>query len=367
MPRLRNLEMPLRYQDDLRLFRSRQSRFWIVALLVAGVVLPLSVKDDFWLSVFDYAGIAAIGGIGLNLLTGYTGQVSLGHAFFVGIGAYCAVFFGGHHGLPLPVWLLAAAVIGGTIGAIVGPFALRLRGNYLAVVSLGLVFLGLHVFKSWTSLTGGSGGTSVQAPLKLGPIDFAHLQLGGYVYTRNQGFFLLVWGLVAVTALLAKNIVRSRPGRAMQAVRDRDVAAEVIGVSLARTKVGAFVISSAMAAVAGALFGAYQQFVQPDAWNLLLSIQYIAIIIVGGVGTVFGSVLGAVFIGAVPQLVDRYSRDIPFISKTASGGGFHLTVFQLNQIIYGSLIVLFLVLEPRGLAAVWLRIKAYFKAWPFSY
>lgn len=153
----------------------------------------------------------------------------------------------------------------------------------------------------------------------------------------------------------------------MQAVRDQDVAAEVIGVSLARTKVGAFIVSSALAAVAGALFGAYQQFVQPDAWDLLLSIQYIAIIIVGGVGTVFGSIVGALFVGAIPELVDRYSKHIPLVAKTASGSGFHLTVFQLNQIIFGLLIVVFLVLEPRGLAALWLRIKAYVKAWPFSY
>ena len=365
--RLRNLNMPLRYQDDLRLFPSRQSRLALAALLVAGVLFPLSIKSEFWLSVFDYAGIAAIGAMGLNLLTGYTGQVSLGHAFFLGVGAYSAVFFGGHHGLPLPVWLLAAAAAGGVVGALVGPFALRLRGNYLAVVSLGLVFLGLHIFRNWTSVTGGPGGTSVQAPLKLGPIDFAHLEIGNYVYTRNQGFFLLVWGLVAVVALLAKNVVRTRPGRNMQAVRDRDVAAEVIGVSLARTKVGAFVVSSALAAMAGALFGAYQQFVQPDGWDLFLSIQYIAIIIVGGVGTIFGAILGALFIGAVPQLVDHYSKSIPFVSTSASGSGFHLTVFQLNQIIFGVLIVVFLVLEPRGLAALWLRLKAYFKAWPFSY
>jgi branched-chain amino acid transport system permease protein len=359
--------MTLRYEDDLKMFKSRQSRLAMVVLGIVAVLLPLSLTDDFWLSVLNYAGIAAVGAIGLNLLTGFTGQVSLGHAFFLGVGAYSAVYFGGTHGWPLPLWLLATAIVGGLIGAVVGPFALRLRGNYLAVVSLGLVFLGIHVFTNWDSVTGGPGGTGVAAPLKLGPIDFTKLEIGNQVYTRNQSFFLLVWGLVAICALLAKNIVRSRPGRAMQAVRDRDVAAEVIGVSLARYKVGAFVISSALAALAGGLFGAYQQFVTPESWNLFLSIQYIAIIIVGGVGTIFGSILGALFVGATPQIVDKFSKDIPFVSSSAGGSGFHLTVFQLNQIIFGALIVLFLVLEPRGLAAVWLRIKAYFKAWPFSY
>jgi branched-chain amino acid transport system permease protein len=370
MPRLKNLKMTLRYEDDLKLFRSRQARLGVIALLVFGVVFPLSVKSDFWLSVLNYAGIAAIGAIGLNLLTGYTGQVSLGHAFFLGVGAYSAVYFGGTHGWPLFLWLPACAAIGGVVGLIVGPFALRLRGNYLAVVSLGLVFLGIHLFMNWDSVTGGPGGTSVAVKLKLGPVDFTKLSLGNQVYSRNQSFFLLVWGLVALTALLAKNIVRSRPGRAMQAVRDRDVAAEVIGVSLARYKIGAFVISSAMAAMAGGLFGAYQQFVTPDSWNLFLSISYIAMIIVGGVGTIFGAIVGALFVGAMPQVVDKINslHHIPFIStSTASVKGFHLTLFQFNQLLYGALIVLFLVVEPLGLAAVWLRLKAYFKAWPFSY
>jgi branched-chain amino acid transport system permease protein len=368
MPRLRNLRMPLRYEDDLKLFKSRQARIALVALLVAGVLYPLSTRSNLWLTVLDYAGILAIGAIGLNLLTGYTGQVSLGHAFFVGVGAYCTVFFGGHHHQPMIVWLVAAAVIGGVLGGLIGPFALRLRGNYLAVVSLGLIFLGLHVFKNWDTLTGGPGGTSISVAMKLGPLNFSKLSIGSQVYTKNQSFFLLVWGLVALTALVAKNIVRTRPGRAMQAVRDRDVAAEVIGVSLFRYKVGAFVISSAMAAVAGALFAAYQQFVQPDDWGLVLAIEYVAIIIVGGIGTIFGSILGALFIAAIPQLVNRYSSSIPLVTKdVGQTHGFHLTVFQLNQAIFGVLIVLFLVLEPRGLAAVWLRLKAYVKSWPFSY
>jgi branched-chain amino acid transport system permease protein len=352
------------YADDLRLFRSRHSRLGLVLFAATWLFLPMVVDDDYWLSVLDYAGIAAIGAIGLNLLTGYTGQVSLGHAFFIACGSYTAVFLGMREQQPLLVWLAAAAVVGGVIGGIVGPFALRLRGNYLAVISLGLVFLGQHLFENWESVTGGPGGTPVAAPLELGPLDFNALDLFGTSYTRNQSFFWLTWAIVVLMLVVAKNIVRTRPGRAMQAVRDRDVAAEVIGVGLGRYKVGAFVLSSAMAAVAGALFGAYQQFVQPDSFSLFLSIQFIAMIIVGGVGTLFGSVLGAVFVGAVPQLVSKYSGSIPFVDESGGGG---LTVFQLNQVIFGALIVLFLVLEPRGLAAVWLRLKAYFRAWPFSY
>jgi branched-chain amino acid transport system permease protein len=365
MRRLRNLNMTLDYADDLKLFRSRQARLGVAGPAVAVLLFPIVVNDDFWLSVTIYAGIFAIGAIGLNILTGFTGQVSLGHAFFIACGSYCTVVLGTDHGLPLLVWLPAAAVVGGIIGAVVGPFALRLRGNYLAVISLGLIFLGQHVFENWESVTDGPGGTSVTAPVTIGPIDFQHVSLAGRTYSRNQGFFWLVWALVALSLVVCKNIVRSRPGRAMQAVRDRDVAAEVIGVSLARYKVGAFVISSALAAVAGALVGVYQQFVQPDSFGLVLSIKFIAMIIVGGVGTLFGSVLGAVFLSVVPELVGKYSSHIPFIAHR--GGGRGLTVFQVNQALFGLFIVLFLVVEPRGLAAVWLRTKAYFKAWPFSY
>lgn len=368
MPRLRNLNMTLKYEDDLRLFKSRWTRVAIFLLLVFMVLFPLSYTNDFWLRVLNLAGIAAIGAIGLNLLTGFAGQVSLGHAFFIGVGSYVAVYFGERQGWPLPLWLLACAVAGAVIGAVIGPFALRLRGNYLAVVSLGLVFLGIHVFKNWESVTGGPGGTGVNPPLTLGPIDFEQLKLFGYTYSRQQSFFLLVWPLVAVVALLAKNIVRTRPGRAMQAVRDRDVAAEVIGVSLARYKIGAFVISSALASFAGGLYGAFIQFVTPEnSFNLELSITYIAIIIVGGVGTIFGGIVGAIFIGGMPEIVSRYSHSIPFISSSPSEAGLNLTVFQFNRIIFGVLIVVFLVAEPLGLAAVWLRVKAYFKAWPFSY
>ncbi|HVF73420.1 MAG TPA: branched-chain amino acid ABC transporter permease [Acidimicrobiales bacterium] len=363
--RLRNLNMTRDYADDLKLFRTRQSKASIVAVLALALLLPVLLPDDFWLSVLVYAGIFAIGAIGLNLLSGYTGQVSLGHAFFMACGAYTTMMLGTRHELPLPVWLLASAVVGGLVGGIVGPFALRLRGNYLAVISLGLVFLGQHVFENWESLTGGPGGNGSTAPLSLGFLDFNALAVGGRAYTRNQSFFWLVWALVFLSLLIAKNIVRSRPGRAMQAIRDRDVAAQVIGVSLGRYKVGAFVVSSALAAMAGALFATYQQFIAPDSFNLFLSIQFVFMIIVGGIGTVFGSVIGALFAGLLPALVSKYGGSIPFIEQQPGAGG--LTVFQVNQIAFGVLIILFLILEPRGLAAVWLRIKAYFRAWPFSY
>jgi branched-chain amino acid transport system permease protein len=358
--------MTLRYEDELRLFRTPMAKVGLALAIATWLMVPPVVVDEFWLTVLNYAGIAAIGAIGLNILTGYTGQVSLGHAFFLGVGAYAAAQLGDEFGLPLPLWALLSALFAGLVGAIVGPFALRLRGNYLAIVTLGLVFLGEHLFRNLDDVTGGNSGTSVNVPTSIGFFDPTDFTFGGQVYTPNQAWFWLIWGVVAIVALLAKNIVRTRPGRAIQAVRDRDVAAEVIGVRLGTYKVGAFAVSSALAGLAGALFGAYQQFVSPEEWTLFLSIQYIAIIIVGGVGTIFGSILGALFLGGLPAIIEEYSDSIPGVATSAGDDGF-ISVFSLNQAIFGALIVLFLVFEPRGLAAIWLRIKAYFKAWPFSY
>lgn len=361
-----NRDLTRRYTDELRLFRTRWAKAGLAAMLVLWLATPMFLADEFWLSILNYAGIAAIGAIGLNVLTGYTGQVSLGHAFFIGAGAYTAGQVGGELGLPLPAWLAAAGVIGAAVGALVGPFALRLRGNYLAIVTLGLVFVGEHLFRNLEDVTGGNSGASVTAEVTLGPLDFASMSVLGDQYTLNQSWFWLIWGLVLLFALLAKNIVRTRPGRALQAVRDRDIAAEVVGVEPGRYKLGAFALSSGLAAIGGALFGAYQQFVSPDEFNLFLSIQYIAIIIVGGVGTIFGSVLGALFLGGLPAVIEQYSDSIPGVATSASDDGF-ISVFSLNQAVFGLLIVLFLVFEPRGLAAMWLRTKAYFRAWPFSY
>jgi branched-chain amino acid transport system permease protein len=361
--------MPRRPEDRVRLFGSRTQKFWLVVLVVAWVMLP-NLLTDFWLDVLARCGLAAVGAIGLNLLTGYTGQISLGHAFFIGCGAYVAGWFGVQQGLPLWVWLPLTAVIGGVIGAAVGPFALRLRGDYLAIVTIGLLYLGSHIFNNWDSVTGGHSGTATAAPVKIGPIDFAHLHAFGQIYTRRQGMFWLCWLVAGIVALIASNIVRTRPGRAMQAVRDQDVAAEVVGVSLTRYKIGAFAVSSAMAAVAGGLFGVVQQFVNPSdfggAPGLVLSITYVAMIIIGGISTIRGAVIGAVLVVGLPQVIQNFSDSthIPFVSSTSTGNG-HLSVFALNQIIFGLLIIVFLLFESRGITALIERSRAYFRNWPF--
>src|SRR3984893_4483136 len=369
------------YADDLRSFPTAAEPGALGALIALYLLIPWLINDE-WGSVLALAGVVAIGAIGLNLLTGYTGPPSLGMAAVTGLGAFIAGYYGGGriadgigYDLNVFVYLFIALVAGGVVGFIIGLPALRLRGNYLVIVTLGLVFVALYVWQKWTTFTGGNEGSPmpIKADLNLGfwPIDFLKPTVLGKELGPKQGLMYLAWGFVIVTALLVKNIVRTRPGRARQAVRDRDVAAEVVGVSLFRYKVGAFVISSAIATFAGVLYGLYVGYLTPDevSLGLPLSIQFLAVIVVGGIGTMYGPVLGAILVGALPKLIDQYATSLPLLNKivtpdpTKSG----FTKGALGIVIYALLIIVFLVFEPRGLAGIWRRIQAYFRSWPFSY
>jgi len=353
------------YGDEARLLSSRASIVALVCIVALYWVLPIAMAgSSFWLTALNFAGIGAIGAIGLTLLIGYSGQLSLGHAFFLGVGAYSEAFFGADLGLPLVLWLPAAALVGAATGALLGPFALRLRGNYLVIVTLGAVFIGIHVFRNWASLTGGLSGRATSAPMSIGVFDFARPAAFGLNLNRDQGIFWLIWLVVALGYVIAKNITRSRPGRALQAVRDRDIAAALVGISTTRYKISAFALSSAYGAVAGALYAAYIQYISPQEWDIGLSIQYIAMIVMGGMTAIEGAVLGALFVTLLPQLLEQVSPLLPFMAQSGSGGG--LTTFVLNQISFGLLIVLFLLLEPRGLWAIWQRLVRYVKAWPLA-
>jgi branched-chain amino acid transport system permease protein len=343
----------------------------LVVLLLLFLFIPYQLEDA-WLQILTVCGCYAIGGIGLNLLTGYTGQVSLGHAFFIATGAYVAANIGSKWAPtfgsyvfhpPLLVWLLFAAIIGGLIGAVIAPFALRLTGNYLAIITLALLFFSAWLFNQWKAVTGGATGAPISAPLKIGPFDFTNLGSG---LSDKQGLFWLIWGFVVLAAVVGKNLVRSRAGRAMQAVRDRDLAAEVCGVNLFRTKMGAFAWSSAFAAVGGALYYALQGYMGPEAVTgvngLVLSITYIAIIIVGGLGTIHGSIIGAIVVVGLPQVISKYSTSIWFLNNNS-----HLSVASFNNILFGLFIIVFLLAEPLGIANLIRRVKNYFLAWPFSY
>ncbi|MFG1667786.1 branched-chain amino acid ABC transporter permease [Streptomyces sp. Y7] len=342
---------------ELRLTATRWHSLGAVALWASAVLLPLSVGSDLWLTVLVYAGVATIAVAGLNLLQGIAGELSLGHAVFVAVGAYAAYFVGDTHGQPLLVWLLAAAAAGGVVGALVAPVALRIRGPYLIVVTLGLLFTGTYVFDNWRGVTGGSGGSVVDLPLAIGPLDFSALTLGSTVYSRAQGLAVLSWLIAGAALVIVKNISRSRSGRAMLAMRDNDLAAEVVGVSLFRAKAGAFVVSSMLAGLAGGLFVAQLQFVLPSSFNLDLSVQYLAMLVIGGTARTFGPVVGALVVGALPQLVTEYGEHFFFVKSTALEAGFGITVAQFSVLSYGGLLVLFLIFEPDGFAGLAQRLR----------
>jgi branched-chain amino acid transport system permease protein len=349
-------------------------------------LIPGLPMGEFPLAVLNFAGIFALGVLALNMLTGYAGQVSLGHATFIGAGAYAAGYFGqnlkfgGNH-LPFLIWVLLAGVIGALISGIVGPFALRLRGDYLAVITVGLLIFAEHIFNAWADITGGTPGRSnlpqpVITVWKNKVMNFSTVDgesdFFGVLYSRNQGYFWLVWAFVVVAVILCHNLARSRQGRAMMAVRDRDLSAEAIGVVLSQTKLKAFAVCGALAGISGALYGSYIQSVTPEFFNLNLSIQYVAMMIVGGSGTILGSVLGAVVVGSLERVTDHFkwifSRQplktvFFFVSADSNGRGIKLPNFV--RLLYGVLIVVFLIYFPNGVTSIWTRIKRYFVRWPF--
>jgi branched-chain amino acid transport system permease protein len=356
------------YASDMALLDTRAKRVAAAALVALAVALPLLLTDEI-LQLLALCCVAAIGAIGLNLVTGYAGQVSLGHAFFLAIGAYTAAAVSGDPagrviGLGLPnivVWLPAAGLVAAAAGVLVAPLATRLRGLYLAIVTLGLVFIGQHLFNEWSTLTGGVGVGRPAATLEF----FGYrLDAAGAFATRDQKLFWLMLFLLLAFALPARNLARSRVGRAFAAIRDRDVAAGVIGVNLARYKTVAFAVSSFYAGCAGALLYTVSGFMDPSSFSLLLSVQYIAMVLIGGAGTISGAIAGAFFITLLPRFTRELQAWVPFISTQPNEVP---NVFQVETILYGVLIIVFLIFEPRGLFGLWIRVRNYWRAWPFSY
>ena len=356
------------YAQELSLFNTRPKQIWVGVILLVALLIPFSVSDPT-LQTLAMAFAFGIGALGLNVVTGLAGQVSLGHAFFLGVGAYTASAISGDPegrtiGLGITsmlVWLPAAGIAAALAGVIVAPLATRLRGLYLAIVTLGLVFIGEHVFREWSDLTGGAGvGREAATPELFG----YHFNEDTSMLTEEQNLYLLLLVLLLVFALAARNIARSKIGRSFMAVRDRDMAAEMMAINLPRTKTLAFAISSFYAGCSGALIFMITGFFDPASFNLLLSVQFIAMVLIGGAGTVSGALMGALFISMLPTLTRELPNYLPFISSQVTDTP---NIFQLQSILYGLLIVGFLLFEPRGLFGIWIRIRNYWKGWPFSY
>jgi branched-chain amino acid transport system permease protein len=291
------------------------------------------------LFLVNMTAIGVIGALGLNILTGYTGLISLGQAGFMGVGAYTVAILSTRAGLPLWINLPAAGVITTIAGIIVGTPSLRLKGFYLAMATLASEFLLEYIFKNWEGMTKGVQGLFITPP-----------QVFGVHINNDRVFYFLSVTLAVLAVLATRNLFRTKVGRAFIAIRDRDIAAELIGISVFKYKLISFAISSFYAGVAGGLWCYYMTIINPEAFQISVSIDYIAMIIVGGMGTLFGSVYGAVFVVLLPEAIQRIMEILQPIL------GMEYTFAAYKQVIFGFFIIIFLIFEPRGLAEIFSRL-----------
>jgi branched-chain amino acid transport system permease protein len=356
------------YRSEMALLNTRAKRYAVLAIVLVALTLPFLVPDT-QLTMLTRGSAYAIGAIGLMLLTGYAGQISLGHAFFAGVGFYTAAVISGDpeertlgFGVSeILIWLPAAGLVAAAVGALVAPLATRLRGLYLAIVTLGLVFVGEHIFEQWQDVTGGA--SSGRRPPAVEVFGY-RLDVDGASFTRAQQLFWLMLVLLVVFAVAARNLARSNVGRAFTAIRDRDIAAGVIGVDLTKQKTVAFAISSFYAGCSGALFYTTFLNVNPDQFDLALSISFIVMVLIGGVGTISGAIAGAFLISLLPWATERLAGVLPLVS-TRPSDTWNDSVLRL--VLYGLLVIGFLLFEPRGLVGIWSRIRNWWTTFPFSY
>lgn len=339
-----------KYETDERIFQTGFVWICLIAFLLASLLFPL-VASKYMISIMTEVGIAIIAVHGLNLLTGFTGQISLGHSAFMGVGAYTCAILIGRAGVPFIIAFPAAGVVAALVGMVFGIPSLRLRGLYLAMATIAAQFIIVFVIRRWDSLTGGVEGMYVD-PASLGPFEF-----NNYLH-----LYYLTLGTAVAATFVMKNIVRSRSGRAFVAIRDRYLAAEVIGVNLFKYRLMSFAISSFYAGLAGALLSQYLEVITHESFTIHQSIDYLAMCIIGGLGHVLGGFFGVGFWFFLERILE--------LVTTTLNSNFpdHLTWFvSIREIVFGTVIIVFLIFEPDGLAARWRTIRAYWKLWPFSY
>jgi branched-chain amino acid transport system permease protein len=340
-----------------------------LAVLLAGLVAPFYL-EVFWLQVGVFAFAAMVAALGLNLLVGEAGQLSLAHSFFIAVGAYGYTLFaspsqpaggGGQVGWGLPpiVAVALAVIAAGVAGLLFSPIAARLRGIYLGVASLGLVFLGQHVLVNAESITGGFNGRDVP-PLTVFGFSFDDvpgetLHVLGVPFTRMEKLWYVGLAAVVLAWLFYRNVRSSRAGRALHAVRDGEVAASVMGVHVTRFKGAAFLASSMLAGLGGVLLALAFRHIVPETFGVLLAIEYLAMIVIGGVGSPGGTLAGALFVSSLPVVLERYSDVLPFVTDSPTGGG--VTAGVAARFCYGAAIVALLLAEPGGLAALGRRAR----------
>ena len=342
------------------------------ALLAAGLVVLLILPfyvGSFWLQAGLFAMSAAVGAIGLNVLTGAAGQLSLGHAFFLAVGAYSYVWLAAEPekasgieltGLGVPTWLaaVAAVLLAGVAGGLCAPIAGRLKGASLGVATLALVFLGQHVLFRAEPVTGGVNGRSVP-PMELFGFRFADVPqptlVLGVPFQGLERLWYLALAVLVVSAWFARGVLRSRPGRALNTLRDHEIAAGALGVPVGRYRAAAFVLSSMYAGLAGVLLALVFQRTVPDYFGLALALDYLAMIVIGGLGTVAGAVLGAAFVALLPSLLTRYSDALPLVAEPGAASG--VAPAEAARLLYGAAFVAVLLFLPGGLLGAAARLR----------
>ncbi len=337
------------YQSDMAVFDSDLSRWLLAAFFVALLAFP-SVATSYWLDVATRVGIATIAALGLNLLTGFTGQISLGNAAFLSVGAYTTAWLS-NKGVPFIAVMYLSGLVSALVGMVFGIPSLRLKGLYLAIATLAAHFIIAFVVTHWDAVTGGVNGTSVEPA-----------RIGSFVFDSDLRLYYIVLAAATFHLWFAKNLFRTRMGKAFIAVRDHDISAEVMGVNVFKYKLYAFAISSFFVGVAGSLLAYQARIISPENFPLSVAIDQLGMIIIGGLGSVLGSIFGAAFITLLPELLrigtSALSGQLPTLVQIFAA---------LKLGVFGLTIVLFLIFEPDGMAARWHRIKAYWKLYPFSY
>ncbi len=343
----------VKYDQELTIFSTDFGRLWAgIGLLTLFTIVPL-LASPYMMYVFNMIGIAAIAAIGLNILIGFTGQISLGHGAFFGVGAYAGAIFATALDLPMFLSVPAAGLVTAGVGMIFGIPSGRLKGLYLTIATLAGQFIIEYLLIHWESLTKGTMG------ITLPPAD-----LLGFSVSGDTGFYYIIFIALSGAVWIAINLMRTRCGRAFIAIRDNDRAAEGMGIPIFPYKLLSFGISSFYAGFAGALWSFYMGSITTEPFNLGLSVEYIAMVIIGGMGSIAGSIFGAVFITLLNESL-RFMTEILMNTGIITQSG--LNVAPLREFVFGLAIVLFILIEPRGLAEVWRIIRSSFRLWPFSY
>lgn len=336
------------YERDAALLDTRAQKAWFAAFSLVLVTFPF-LAGAFALDLANQVLLTSIGAIALMLLTGYAGQISLGHAGLLAAGAFTTGILFKEVGAPFWVTLPASAAVGALIGLVFGLPSLRLRGLYLAVSTLALHFMVIHAGQEYETRRGHSTGVVIDPPA-----------IGGWVLNDPKAWYFVLLAAAIATTLFSLNLLRGRTGRAWRAIHGREAVAEALGIKVTAAKLTAFVVSCTITSIAGCLFAYYRGFVSAEAFSLFLTIQYVATVIIGGIGSMLGAVLGTVFVVLFPYGIEALMVALGLAERLSS------VVFAVNYAAFGLAMILFLVFEPQGLVGIWRRVQAWFLLWPFK-